>query len=216
MFTGLIEAVGSIKSVETTAVGRKLVLPLGRLAQDTSLGDSICVNGVCLTVSALKRDTAEFDVMQETLRASGLESLAVGDRVNLERAMKADGRFGGHMVQGHVDGIGKVIEIKRDPGAWMLWVQTEPELMRLMISKGSVAIDGVSLTIVKADKQRFCVSLIPVTLEETNLSDRRVGDQVNLEADIISKWINRRLDGILTGESHDPLTLEKLIQQGFV
>ena len=216
MFTGLIESVGPIKAIDTIAVGRQFSIALGALADDTALGDSICVNGVCLTISRLNKDLAHFDIMQETLRVSTFGDLNVGQRVNLERALKADGRFGGHFVQGHVDGTGSVVEIQRSRDQHTLWIGTKPELMRLMIAKGSVTLDGVSLTIVAVEKTRFSVSLIPVTLTQTNLADRKIGDKMNLEADIISKWINQRLDQVLAKGDSGSLTLNKLQEQGFV
>jgi len=215
MFTGLIESVRPIKAIEATEVGKRLSIPLGFLAEGTSLGDSICVNGVCLTVSRLDKDLACFDLMGETLRISTLGDLRSAERVNLERAMKADGRFGGHFVQGHVDGIATVVDIQRRGDHYTIWIGADSGLMRLMIAKGSVALDGVSLTIVAVEEKRFSVSLIPTTLKETTLSDRREDDRVNLEADIISKWINQRLDGVLADQNGQNLTLEKLQDQGF-
>ena len=215
MFTGLIESVAPIKTIETTEVGKRLAIPLGSLAQDASLGDSICINGVCLTISRLENELSFFDVIAETLRVTTLGNLCADQRVNLERAMQADGRFGGHFVQGHVDGIATIIEIKDSAGEDTLCLSADGELMKLMIARGSVTLDGVSLTIVAADEKQFSVSLIPTTLKETNLSDRQKGDEINLEADPISKWINHRLDAVLATSQDKSLTLEKLQDQGF-
>jgi riboflavin synthase len=215
MFTGLIESVSPIKAIEATKVGKRLSIPLGFLAEDTSLGDSICVSGVCLTVSRLENDLATFDVITETLRVTTLGNLQNGERVNLERAMKADGRFGGHFVQGHVDGIATVDDIQQRADNYTLWITAESQQMQLMMVKGSVTIDGVSLTIVHVEEKRFSVSLIPTTLQETTLADRKKGDQINLEADIIGKWINQRLDAVLNNQKEKNLTLEKLQKQGF-
>lgn len=214
MFTGLVERVAAVQAVQSTAGGRTLTIDLGPLAVDAHPGDSICVNGVCLTISRLQGSRAAFDVMGETLRVSTLGGLQPGVAVHLERALAANGRFGGHFVQGHIDGVGTVDRIERDAARHVLWVSAAPELMRLMIAKGSVAIDGVSLTVVTVERRRFSVWLIPTTLAETALGQRRVGDPVNLEADLVSKWINRRLDEML-GADAGPLTLEKLREQGF-
>ncbi|MBN1764132.1 MAG: riboflavin synthase [Sedimentisphaerales bacterium] len=216
MFTGLIEAVQPVKSNVAGGAGRRISIPLGELADDAGVGHSICVNGVCLTISKLRDRTAEFDVMAETTRASTLEHLKTGDMVNLERALGAGDRFGGHMVQGHVDGIGTVDRIEKGSASYVLWIAAGAELMNFMIEKGSVAIEGVSLTIVNVEEHRFSVYLIPTTLEETNLKLRRAGDKVNLEADLISKWICKRLDQILGHKKGEgKLTMESLREMGF-
>lgn len=215
MFTGLIELVRPIEAIEASARGKEFTIALGDVAEGVVAGDSICVNGVCLTVSRIHKGLACFDVIQETLRVSTLGDFQPGGRVNLERAMAAGGRFGGHFVQGHVDGTGRVGEVQRGSEEFTLWIEAEPALLRLMIAKGSVTIDGVSLTIVHVEEKRFSVSLIPTTLKETTLGDRQRGDRVNLEADIISKWINQRLDQVLAGDDGRRLTLEKLREEGF-
>lgn len=216
MFTGIIESVARIQAVTTSRVGRRLRIPLGRLADDAKAGDSICVNGVCLTISQLSGDVADFDVMAETLRMSTLGDAKVTDVVNLERAMAANGRFGGHIVQGHVDGVGTVDQIDKEGGNCILWIAAEDDVIKQMIQKGSVAIDGISLTIVNVEKKRFSLSLIPTTLQETNLHSRKKGDTVNLEIDLISKWINKRLDQILAeGKKGGSVTWEKLRDAGF-
>ena len=220
MFTGLVEAVGDVKAVRSTKVGRRLLVELGRLVDDAKLGDSICVNGACLTINELSGDVASFDVISETLRATTLGRLKAGGRVNLERALRAGDRFGGHIVQGHVDGVGTVDEVDSSGGEHVLWVAAEPGLMGLMIVRGSAAINGVSLTIAGVEKKRFGVALIPTTLAETTMGEIRAGDEVNIEADLIGKWINKRLDEIVgsgggDGDGQARLTLEKLRQQGF-
>ncbi|MBN2374797.1 MAG: riboflavin synthase [Sedimentisphaerales bacterium] len=215
MFTGLVEAVEPIKTNVATATGRRLVVPLGRLADGAGLGESICVNGVCLTISQLRSSEAVFDIMAETVKVSTLAQLHSGEAVNLERAMAADGRFGGHIVHGHVDGVGTVEKIDQSGAQWVMWITANPALLRMMIGKGSVAIDGVSLTIVEARPDKFSVSLIPTTLEQTNLKQRKVSDRVNLEVDIISKWITKRLDEMLSGGKKEGITLKKLREQGF-
>ena len=217
MFTGLIEAVQPIRSNAVAKEGRRLSIPVGDLRDDVRLGDSICVNGVCLTISDFTGDQAVFDVMAETVRVSTLEQLKAGEPVNLERALAAGGRFGGHIVQGHVDGVGVIKQVDRRGGQYVLVIEAPQELMEMMIAKGSVAVDGVSLTIVEVKDRQFSVSLIPTTLDQTNLGQRRPADKVNLEADIIIKWIKKRLDRILPNpEKGGKLTLEKLQQQGFI
>jgi riboflavin synthase len=221
VFTGLVETIKPVKSITKSSSGLVVTLSLGHLGADARPGDSICINGVCLTISSLESDRASFDVMAETVRVSTLGDWKTGDPVNLERALAADGRFGGHIVQGHVDGVGKVEKIERSGTEHKLWIGAAAELMDLMISKGSVAIDGVSLTIVDVQPERFSVSLIPTTLKETNLDKLRAGNKVNLEADLLSKWIKKRLDQIFTDKSKDKgaasrLTMDKLREQGFI
>ena len=216
MFTGLIETVQPLRSNVGSASGRRLTLPLGPLAVDARRGDSIAVNGVCLTISRLSGDMAEFDVMAETARVSTLAKLPSATLVNLERAMAVDGRFGGHLVQGHVDGIGTVERTEHSGETHVLWIAAETELMDLMIPKGSVAIDGVSLTLVEVEKNRFSVCLIPTTLNDTNLRHRRIGDRVNLEADLVSKWIKKRLDEVLPQRRPSRVTMKQLRDQGFI
>lgn len=216
MFTGLIERVALIQSVGTTGFGRRLGIALGDLADGAKLGDSICVNGVCLTISRLAGDLAEFEVMAETLRVSTLGGLKGKEAVNLERALALGDRLGGHLVQGHVDGIGTIDQIDTAGGNRTIWVAAEERVLQQMIPKGSVAMDGVSLTIVEVQRERFGVSLIPTTWQETNLRERKKGDRVNLETDLIGKWISRRLDEVLgDGKKGGGVTLEKLRELGF-
>lgn len=215
MFTGLVELTTTLGGVQTIACGCRFTIDLGHLSQDIRPGDSICVNGACLTVSRLNGKQAEFDVMAETLRVTTLSNLQPGAKVNLERAIRADGRFGGHFVQGHVDGVGRVQRFERSGSNHVLWVAASADLMKLMIPKGSVAIDGVSLTLADVTPEAFSVWLIPMTLAETNLGERRVGDAVNLEADLIAKWINHRLDALGVGTKGQAVTLQSLLEQGF-
>ncbi len=212
MFTGIVEKKTTIKAVQSTAVGRRLTIDLEHLADGTAIGDSIAVNGVCLTVSVLSGSVADFDVMAETLNASSLASLKVGDKVNLERAMAANGRFGGHFVQGHVDGTGRISRVVSQGGQVLIYIEAPENMVRHMIKKGSVAIDGISLTIVDITGNTFYVSLIPTTLRDTNLQEKKPGDIVNLEADIVAKMINARLDSVLNGGG---ITEDKLRALGF-
>jgi len=216
MFTGLIETVRTVKAVNITAASRRLIVDLGDIAAQVKEGDSIAVNGVCLTVSQIKADQAWFDVMAVTARDSTLGLLKAGEAVNLERALPADGRFGGHLVQGHVDGMGTIDKVDRGQAQYILWINAEDDLMELMVKKGSVAVDGVSLTIVEVGPKRFSVSLIPTTLKATNLGQKKVADKVNLETDLIIKVIKKRLDQILPPDTAAAkLSWKKLHDQGF-
>ncbi len=217
MFTGIIETIQSVQSIQTTPTGMRLGLPLGHLAEDARYGDSIAINGVCLTINQLQGAQAYFDIMTETIKATTISELRPGHKVNLERAMAANGRFGGHFVQGHVDGIGKIEQIDTDHRQWTIWITPPVDLISYMIPKGSIAVDGISLTIARLENDRFAVSLIPTTLKETNLGERKKGDHVNLETDIIGKWINRSLNALSSPDiSPSQLTLDKLRDQGFV
>lgn len=201
MFTGLIEAVKPVNAVRDQRGGLRITVDIGSLSEGTRLGDSIAVDGVCLTVSAMRGTTVELDVMAETLRVSTLKMLKPGRVVNLERALALGDRLGGHLVQGHVDDVGVVAAIDKTPEHHVLWVRAQPSLMGYVIPKGSVAINGVSLTVVGVEADRFSVWLIPTTLDETNLAELAVGSPVNLEADLMGKWIRHRLDQLLLGDS---------------
>lgn len=189
MFTGIIEELGT---VERVGAGR-ITVRAQRVLEGTRLGDSIAVNGVCLTVTHLTGAGFTADVMPETLRRSGLGALQPGSRVNLERAMAADGRFGGHIVSGHIDGMGQILALRDEGNAVWITIAAPPELLRGIVEKGSVAIDGVSLTVAAVTSQDFSVSIIPHTGGQTTLLHRRPGEQVNLETDIIGKYVFRLL-----------------------
>jgi riboflavin synthase len=186
MFTGIIEEKGAV--AEVSAAGR-LKVKATRVLEDTSVGDSIAVMGVCLTVVELDEDAFTVDVMPETLRSSTLGDLRPGSPVNLERAMSAGARFGGHMVNGHVDGVGMVSTLRRESNAVVVAVAAPAGLTRYMVPKGSVALDGISLTLVEVSEGRFTVSVIPHTLDETALSEARPGTRVNIEVDIMAKYV---------------------------
>ncbi|MHC4363574.1 MAG: riboflavin synthase [Planctomycetota bacterium] len=213
MFTGLIELVCTIRSVGQSGGAMSLAVDLGKLAEETKIGDSIAINGVCLTVVKLERDVAVFDVSGETLAKSTLGRLKVGSRVNVERALKPNDRFGGHIVQGHVDGTATIRRIDRHGQFVDMKFAAATELLDQMVTKGSVALDGISLTIADMDRDCFSVALIPQTLEGTTMGRARVGDIVNVETDIIAKMIKKQLDRILPHQQK--LTIEKLKQLGF-
>lgn len=193
MFTGIIEEIGKITGVSKGAKSSRLTIKGSVIFQDMNIGDSIAVNGVCLTVTSKTGDTFTADVMAETLRRSSLGNLNVGSYVNLERAMAANGRFGGHIVSGHIDGTG-VIEnfVKEDNAVWVT-VKADIRLLRYIIEKGSIAIDGISLTVAYVDDRCFKVSLIPHTGANTTLLDKKVGDVVNLENDVVGKYVEKLL-----------------------
>jgi riboflavin synthase len=193
MFTGLIADLGSVKSIESGADGATLEIST-TLAGELAEGDSVAVNGVCLTATAIDDGAFRAQAMRETLRRSSLERLGPGSRVNLELALPADGRLGGHIVQGHVDGTGTIVGLREEGFARALEVDVDGELTRYLVEKGSVALDGVSLTVSELRENGFSVSLIPETLLRTNLGEAQVGDRVNIEADILAKHIERLME----------------------
>jgi riboflavin synthase len=197
MFTGIIEVVGDIEARALDADVLKLRVRAGRASEGVALGDSIAVNGTCLTVTRIDGESLEFDAVRETLDCTALGDLVVGSKVNLERAMQASGRLDGHIVQGHVDGVGSIRSLERDGDDVRLFIDCAPKLAELLVDKGSVTIDGVSLTVVSAAPESFDVVLIPHTLSETTLSDCRPGQRVNLEADILGKYVKTYLDRTL-------------------
>lgn len=197
MFTGIVEAVGKVVSVEDLGDLRRFSVEARDIADGVKVGDSIAINGVCLTVTAVDAGTFGFDAIRETLERTNVGQLAVGSRSNLERAMRADGRFDGHIVQGHVDEAGTVARLERSDRDVRLHVTTSPEFAALLIEKGSVTIDGVALTVVGVREDGFDTALIPHTLEVTTLGDRRRGDRVNLEADVLGKYVKRHLEALL-------------------
>ena len=210
MFTGIIEEKGTVKAIKRGAKSAVLSISAVEVNTDLKLGDSVSVNGVCLTVSSIDGDSFTADVMNETLTRSSLGSLKIGSRVNLERAMQLNGRFGGHIVSGHIDGIGTISNIKQDGIAVWYTVRTLPQIMRYIVEKGSIAIDGISLTVAEVQKDSFSVSIIPHTAQETVLSEKSVGAVVNLENDIIGKYIESFMP------SNQGVTKELLMENGFI
>ena len=192
MFTGLIQDVGRVESVERGADGARLRLAT-RLAADVDLGDSVAVNGVCLTATAALGGSFEAEAMNQTLEVTALAGIDAGDRVNLELAMQASDRLGGHIVQGHVDGVGEVLSAAEDGFARRVRVALGPELLRYCVDRGSITLDGVSLTIAALGEEWVEVSLIPETLERTNLGEVGPGSKINVECDVIAKYVERLL-----------------------
>lgn len=212
MFTGIIEEIGHVNNVKKGTASAILTIQAEKVLEGTHIGDSIAVNGVCLT--GIYDNTFTADVMHETLNRSSLGKLLSGSAVNLERAMAADGRFGGHIVSGHIDGTGKVAAITKDDNAIWYQIKTDSGILKYIVEKGSVAIDGISLTVAKTDSQSFSVSIIPHTAGATTLSLRKAGDVVNLENDIVGKYIEK----FTTFEKEKPksgITKEFLLKNGF-
>lgn len=221
MFTGLVEEVGRLQSVSKQGEAMILTINGAVVLQDVKLGDSISVNGVCLTVTSYDRHSFSCDVMPETYRRSSLHRLKPGDPVNLERAMQAGARFGGHIVQGHVDGTGQIVSRRLDANAVVFRVRLDdPGQLRYIIPKGSVTIDGISLTVVDAGEDGFAVSIIPHTLAETALQNRQAGAVVNIETDIIGKYVdhllNFRQDSATRAGASSKLTAGFLAEHGFI
>lgn len=212
MFTGIVEEIGTIESVQKGLRSAVLNIRADKIMEDIHDGDSIAVNGVCLTVISFSKGIFSADVMPETLNRSSLGQLKSGSHVNLERAMAADGRFGGHIVSGHIDGTGVIGEIKRDDNAVWYTIRADKKIMRYVIEKGSIAIDGISLTVAETGRDYFKVSIIPHTLSETILAEKNEGAVVNLENDCVGKYVEHLLG--LEKES-DGITMDFLRKNGF-
>ena len=206
MFTGIVEEVGTVKSLQSG----KLSIIASEVLTGTVLGDSIAVNGTCLTVTTIDDKAFTVDVMPETLRRTNIGSLRPNDRVNLERAMAANGRFGGHFVQGHVDDRGRIASLVPEGDAVLMKVEASPEIMRYIVEKGFIAVDGVSLTVVNYDDTSFLISLVGFTREHTILGTIKPGDMVNLEVDIMAKYAEKAVGREKTG-----ITMDYLKQKGF-
>ena len=213
MFTGIIEEIGTVKEVRHGHRSAVVTISAEKVLPGTSIGDSIAVNGVCLTVIAMGDDSFSADATPETISRSSLGQMHRGSRVNLERAMAADGRFGGHIVMGHIDGTGKVSRVIKDDNSVLLSIEAAPELMRYIIEKGSIAIDGISLTVAEVWESGFTVSVIPHTASATTIGWMVAGTTVNLETDIIGKYAERFL--MPEKRSRKGITAEMLSEYGF-
>lgn len=217
MFTGIIEEIGTIKSINSNGISSQLCINANKILEDTKIGDSIAVNGVCLTVTSIKSNSFKADVMAETLRRSNLGSLIPQSKVNLERAMPANGRFGGHIVSGHIDGTGTIVETKPEGNAVWIKINCSSNLLKYIIHKGSITIDGISLTVAKVTDSDFSVSIIPHTASNTTLLQKKSGDVVNLENDVVGKYIEKLLSFQKIDEQkpQSKITEEFLRQNGF-
>ena len=212
MFTGIVEEKGTVKRI-SRGQNSCIEIQADKIFSDIHIGDSIAVNGVCLTVMDFSGNIFTADVMNETFSRSSLGSLRAGSHVNLERAMSANGRFGGHIVSGHIDGTGKIISTRKDDNAVWYKISADKNIIKYIVEKGSIAIDGISLTVAKAERDNFSVSVIPHTSEETILSEKKAGDIVNLENDIIGKYVERFLNSGKTEKSG--ITMDFLAKNGF-
>lgn len=210
MFTGIVEEVGKVKSIRHSGKSLELEIQASKVLEGTQLGDSICTNGVCLTVTKLDSSCFSVDVMPETMRKTALGELKAGSSVNLERALTLSTRLGGHIVSGHIDGTGRISKRHQDDNAIWLHVSCDSKILRYIIEKGSITIQGVSLTVVNVDETSFSVSLIPHTQNHTTLHSMMPGDLVNLENDILAKYVEK-----LLGKSDSSSKLESLLRQGF-
>lgn len=215
MFTGIVEEMGQVEGIQRGRQSAILTIRAKTVLEGTKIGDSIAVNGVCLTVTTLSPDRFTADVMHETLDRSSLAQLKRGSAVNLERAMAADGRFGGHIVAGHIDGTGRVAEVQKDDNAIWYTIQAAPQVLRYIAEKGSIAVDGISLTVARVEDDRFAISAIPHTVAQTVLRDRKEGDLVNLETDIIGKYVEKLLKPAPEARASGGITLDFLARNGF-
>lgn len=215
MFTGIVEEVGRIRSLRRGARSAVLSVEARKVRQGLALGDSVAVNGVCLTATSVDGGGFTADVMHETLRRSSLGALAPGSPVNLERAMAVGGRFGGHIVSGHIDGTGTILRTRRDDNAMWYTISAAPGLLHYMVEKGSIAIDGISLTVASVEPDRFSVSVIPHTAAVTVLGEKRPGDIVNLETDLIGKYVEKLLRPAEDTAPTSGISLEFLTENGF-
>lgn len=217
MFTGIVEEIGTVQEIQWGANSCRLTIIAQVVLKDVKVGDSIAVNGICLTVTTFSATSFTVDVMPETLRKTSLHHLRSGGRVNLERALQVGGRLGGHFVSGHIDGVGEIMALTQEDNALLITIDAPLQVMRYILPKGSVAIDGTSLTVVSCRDQSFVISLIPHTRSVTILGAKRVGESVNLEGDMIGKYVEKLLHS-KQEDSVEPsgLSMEKLVDSGFL
>jgi len=211
MFTGIVEEMGSVKALRREAGSARLTIAASTVLEGTALGDSICVNGVCLTVVEMSKSEFSADVAVETLKVTNLGDLKTAAKVNLERALQLSARIGGHLVTGHVDAVGRIRERREEGNGWRIFVDAPEAALRYIIKKGSVAVDGISLTVADVDKTGFSIAMIPHTAKLTTLGFKSGGDSVNLETDIIGKYVERLLSGRVEGG----VSMELLKKSGF-
>jgi riboflavin synthase len=216
MFTGLVEEVGTVKEIRPSGKAVHLKIRASKVLEGVALGDSIACNGICLTVTHFDADTFTVDAVPETMRRTTLHELSSGSPINLERAMAMGQRFGGHIVSGHIDGVGRIVSIGEEDIAKVVRIAAPPDVLRYVVEKGSITIDGVSLTVMDVDSESFRVTVIPHTWQVTVLRHRRVGSQVNLECDIIGKYVERLLGPYLPDRPKaGGMDLEFLRRNGF-
>jgi len=217
MFTGIVEEMGTINKVDVKGVNPYLEIQAEKVLSDMKIGDSVSVNGACLTVISYDTDSFKAEVMPETLRKTGLSLLKRGDRVNLERALSLKDRLGGHLVTGHIDGVGKISKKYPEGNALIVEIESPSEVLKYIIPKGSIAVDGISLTVADVKESGFTLSLIPHTAEYTTLSLKGSGDYVNLEGDLIGKYVERFVSGVKQqGNSSKDISMKELLEKGFI
>lgn len=216
MFTGLIEEIGRIKSVIKSTKSAKIIINASKVLEGVKLGDSISTNGVCLTVTEYGSNYFTVDVMAETMRRSNLRALSAGDTVNLERALRLGDRLGGHIVSGHIDGVGTISDFENEDNAVWITIEASQELLKYIVEKGSIAIDGVSLTVAYVDEKVFKVSIIPHTKDVTTLLTKKVGDIVNLECDMLGKYVEKLLSVKEEASTKQGIDLNFLSEHGFM
>ncbi|MBE6048473.1 MAG: riboflavin synthase [Clostridium sp.] len=216
MFTGIVEEVGLIEKIKIGEKSSSLIIKASNVLKGIDIGDSICTNGVCLTVVKISENKFEVDVMPETLRKTNFNQLKIGSKVNLERALTLNTRLGGHIVSGHIDGTGKIIHIEREDNAVWFWIEIAEELTRYIVEKGSITVDGISLTVAFVDNKSFKVSIIPHTAKETILLNKLVGEEVNIECDILAKYIERLINPKIQKSMEREIDEKFLIENGFV
>lgn len=216
IFTGIIEELGVVKSIAINGASGCITIKARKVLEGTKLGDSIAVNGTCLTVTSINSDGFSADVMAETVRRTSLSQVGKGDMVNLERAMALNGRFGGHIVSGHIDGTGTIIKYTKEENAIWVTIKVPEEILDLIVEKGSICIDGISLTVATVSDRDFQVSIIPHTAKETTLIQKKVGSLVNLENDIVGKYIKKFMENKQESQSkrESGLTMEMLEKYG--
>lgn len=219
MFTGIVEEVGRVSSIKNSTNSAILTIEAEKVLEESEIGDSISVNGVCLTVTDISSKSFSADIMHESLKRSSLGELKKGSRVNLERALKLSTRLGGHIVSGHIDGVGKIKSIKKDDNAVWYCIEANEKILKYIIEKGSVAIDGISLTVAEENDKDFSVSVIPHTRAASNLSEKKIGSRVNIENDCIAKYVEKllHLDGDISKEKskESNIDMKFLIENGF-
>jgi len=215
MFTGLIEEIGEVKSIVKGAKSARITIKAAKVLDGTKIGDSINTNGVCLTVTEFSKNSFSVDVMAETIRSSNLGKLKSGSPVNLERALMACNRLGGHIVSGHIDGTGTIVDFFKEDNAIWVSVETTVDILKYIVHKGSISIDGISLTVAYVDDSIFKVSIIPHTKSETTLLNKNVGDVVNLESDMVAKYVEKLLKHEEVPREKKPIGMDFLLENGF-
>jgi len=216
MFTGLIEEIGEIKSIQKGVKSARINIKATKILQGTKIGDSINTNGVCLTITEFTKNSFSVDVMAETIRSSNLGELKPGYTVNLERALRASDRLGGHIVSGHIDGTGTIVDFYKEDNATWVSVETTVDILKYIVHKGSITIDGISLTVAYVDENVFKVSIIPHTMDETTLVLKKIGDKVNLECDMLAKYVEKLLKYGEVPKEKKPISMDFLLENGFV